>query len=168
MCFLYGEHKLFSKFWDYDNKYHHLVFNVIWKNMNCWCLTWHDAFYDKHIPQIFFFLYFRWNYRQSKVLFWIYHAVSRCQRMSIVVHYCMCHDNKDSPEFKWYKYIKKRLLLTCTVYTMLNRIYLTIWTICAFRVLNPHQWSLSKQSCYKNDSVISLLITYVTMCGWVE
>ena len=25
------------------------------------------------------------------------------------------------------------------VYTILNRIYLTIWTICAFRVLNPRQ-----------------------------
>ena len=25
-----------------------------------------------------------------------------------------------------------------------NRIKLTIWTICAFRVLNPHQWSLAK------------------------
>ena len=26
----------------------------------------------------------------------------------------------------------------------LNRIKLTIWIICAFRVLNPHQWSLAK------------------------
>ena len=25
-----------------------------------------------------------------------------------------------------------------------NRIKWTIWTICAFRVLNPHQWSLAK------------------------
>ena len=30
--------------------------------------------------------------------------------------------------------------------TFLNRIQLTIWTICAFRVLNPRQWSLAKQS----------------------
>ena len=27
------------------------------------------------------------------------------------------------------------------MYTIFNRIKLTIWTICAFRVLNPHQWS---------------------------
>ena len=30
------------------------------------------------------------------------------------------------------------------VYTILNRIKLTIWTMCAFRVLNPRQWSLAK------------------------
>ena len=33
--------------------------------------------------------------------------------------------------------------------TILNRIKLTIWTICAFRVLNPRQWSLAKQSTFK-------------------
>ena len=27
------------------------------------------------------------------------------------------------------------------VHTILNRIQLTIWTICAFRVLNPHQFN---------------------------
>ena len=32
------------------------------------------------------------------------------------------------------------------VYTILNRITLTKWTICTFRVLNPRQWSLAKQS----------------------
>ena len=31
------------------------------------------------------------------------------------------------------------------VYTIFNRIKLTKWTICAFRVLNPHQWSLAKR-----------------------
>ena len=31
------------------------------------------------------------------------------------------------------------------VYTILNRILLSIWTICAFRVLNPRHWSLAKQ-----------------------
>ena len=31
------------------------------------------------------------------------------------------------------------------VYTILNRILLTIWTKCAFRVLNPRHWSLAKQ-----------------------
>ena len=30
------------------------------------------------------------------------------------------------------------------VYTSFNRIKLTIWTICTFRVLNPHQWSTLK------------------------
>ena len=30
------------------------------------------------------------------------------------------------------------------VYTILNQIELTIWTIWAFRVLNPRQWSLAK------------------------
>ena len=34
------------------------------------------------------------------------------------------------------------------VYTILNRIQLTIWTICAFRVLNPRQWSLAKFQSY--------------------
>ena len=36
------------------------------------------------------------------------------------------------------------------VYTILNRIKLTIWTICAFRVLNPRQWSFAKQSSSKS------------------
>ena len=31
-------------------------------------------------------------------------------------------------------------------YTILSRIELTTWTLCAFRVLNPRQWSLAKQS----------------------
>ena len=35
------------------------------------------------------------------------------------------------------------------LYTILNRIYFTIWTICAFRVLNPQQWSLATQSSFK-------------------
>ena len=35
-------------------------------------------------------------------------------------------------------------------YTILNRIQLTKWTICAFRVLNPCQWSLAKQSISKS------------------
>ena len=30
--------------------------------------------------------------------------------------------------------------------TFLNRIKLTIWTICAIRVLNPRQWSLAKHA----------------------
>ena len=37
------------------------------------------------------------------------------------------------------------------VYT-LKRIKLTTWTICAFRVLNPRQWSLAKQSSLKSWS----------------
>ena len=32
------------------------------------------------------------------------------------------------------------------VYTILSRIKLTTWTICAFRVLNPRQWSFAKRS----------------------
>ena len=43
------------------------------------------------------------------------------------------------------------------VYTILNRIQLTIWTICAFRVLNPRQWSLAKQSNSKFNSVSRIL-----------
>ena len=35
------------------------------------------------------------------------------------------------------------------VYTILNRIQLTVWTICAFRVMNPRQWSLAKESSLK-------------------
>ena len=31
------------------------------------------------------------------------------------------------------------------VYTILNRIKLTKWTICAFRAMNPRQWSLAKE-----------------------
>ena len=37
---------------------------------------------------------------------------------------------------------KKRLLLRCLHH--FNRFKLTTWTICAFRVLNPLQWSLAK------------------------
>ena len=43
--------------------------------------------------------------------------------------------------------IKKRLLLS--LYTILNRIWLTIWTIFAFRLLNPHQWSSAKHGSLK-------------------
>ena len=42
---------------------------------------------------------------------------------------------------KWLKY-KQRLLLRCIHHFWSKK--LTIWTICAFRVLNPHQWSLAK------------------------
>ena len=35
------------------------------------------------------------------------------------------------------------------VYTILNWIQFTIPTICAFRVLNPHQWSLARESSLK-------------------
>ena len=35
------------------------------------------------------------------------------------------------------------------VYTVLIRIKFTRWTICAFRVLNPHQWSLAKMSYFQ-------------------
>ena len=46
------------------------------------------------------------------------------------------------------------------VYTILNRIQLTTWTICAFRVMNPHQWSFAKQSglkwkCWPNSAETS-------------
>ena len=40
------------------------------------------------------------------------------------------------------------------VFTILNRIKLTIWPICAFQVLNPHQWSLVKQSHSKSCKVV--------------
>ena len=39
--------------------------------------------------------------------------------------------------------MKKDLYLD--VYTILNPIQLIIWTICAFRILNPHQWSFAKE-----------------------
>ena len=45
-----------------------------------------------------------------------------------------------------------RLLPRCIHH--LNRIQLTIWTICAFKVLNPHQLSLAKQSSLKSWKVI--------------
>ena len=40
------------------------------------------------------------------------------------------------------------------VNTILNQILLTIWTICAFRVLKPRQWSLTKQSSLKRWNVM--------------
>ena len=40
------------------------------------------------------------------------------------------------------------------VYTILNQIQLTIWTICAFQVLNPHKWSLAKESSLKIEKWI--------------
>ena len=41
---------------------------------------------------------------------------------------------------------------TQDVYTILNRIQLIIWTICGFRVLNPHQWSFANESSSKFKS----------------
>ena len=42
------------------------------------------------------------------------------------------------------------------VYTILNQIEFTVWTICAFRVLNPGQCSLAKESSIsKRDGVIN-------------
>ena len=38
------------------------------------------------------------------------------------------------------------------VNTILNRILLRMWAICAFRVLNPHQWPLSKKGVPKVKS----------------
>ena len=49
---------------------------------------------------------------------------------------------------------KKLWSITEDVYTILDRIWLTIWTICAFRVLNPCQWSLAKQSNVKSWKVM--------------
>ena len=40
------------------------------------------------------------------------------------------------------------------VYTILNRIQLIIWTIWAFRILNPNHRSLAKQSNYKSSKYI--------------
>ena len=52
---------------------------------------------------------------------------------------------------KWLKYKKRDK----DVYTILNRISLTIWTIWAFRVQNPLQWFLAKQSSLKRWKEIS-------------
>ena len=54
--------------------------------------------------------------------------------------------------FDFSKY-KKRLLLRCIHH--FNRIELTTWTICAFRVLNPHQWSLAKKWNLKSCKVMT-------------
>ena len=40
------------------------------------------------------------------------------------------------------------------VYTILNRIKLTTWTICAFRILNPRKWSLVKESKWKSWKIM--------------
>ena len=41
------------------------------------------------------------------------------------------------------------------LYTIFNRIKFTIWTICAFRVLNLHQWSLAKTCSKKSWKVMT-------------
>ena len=54
------------------------------------------------------------------------------------------------------------------VYTIWYRIYLTIWTICAFRLLNPRQWSLPKPSS-KNGWILTpqkCLSTSWSQKGW--
>ena len=59
------------------------------------------------------------------------------------------------------------------VYTIFNRIWLTIWTICAFPVLNPHQIlvSLAKKD---NSSLMTQnllhLIIHLTLflCSWKQ
>ena len=44
------------------------------------------------------------------------------------------------------KQLKIQIETSTKIYTpFLNRIELTTWTICAFRVLNPRQWSWAKQ-----------------------
>ena len=58
-----------------------------------------------------------------------------------------CAHNRTCSIVRWSKAhlygYKKRLLLRCIHH--FNRILFTIWTICAFRVLNPHQWSFARQ-----------------------
>ena len=45
-----------------------------------------------------------------------------------------------------YQVVKIQIETSTKMYTpFLNRIKLTTWTICAFRVLNPRQWSWAKQ-----------------------
>ena len=55
------------------------------------------------------------------------------------------------------------------VYTILNRIKFTIWTICAFRVPNPCQWSLAKQSTLKRWKWFSKSVkTSKSHKGWYK
>ena len=62
------------------------------------------------------------------------------------------HSTANRTKYAWQKNYFKRLFLYIkrdfysNVYAILNRIYGTIWTICAFRLLNPRRWSLAKQS----------------------
>ena len=62
---------------------------------------------------------------------------------------CLLYDENLGQLNLGYIIYKKRLLLRCTHRTILNRIQLTIWTIFAFRVMNPHQRSLAKQRSLK-------------------
>ena len=50
---------------------------------------------------------------------------------------------------KWVKWLKYGIKRDQDAYTILNRISVTVWAICAFRLQNPHQWFLAKQSSLK-------------------
>ena len=41
-----------------------------------------------------------------------------------------------------------------------------MWTICAIRVLNPHQWSWTKQSSFKSLKVIPKKCKKISQNGW--
>ena len=55
-------------------------------------------------------------------------------------------------QFRLLQLIQKE---TSTKIIIFNRNKLTIWTICAFRVLNPRQWSLAKQCNFKSWKVMT-------------
>ena len=107
----------------------------------------------------------RWCWIITKVIIWCHHQkpTSTCY---IVTMLCARHD-LDHPvftrcgpfpgtggKFVWeWNNLKRDFYLDG--YTISNRIELIIWTICAFRVLNPHQWSLAKRNNFKSWKVLS-------------
>ena len=63
-------------------------------------------------------------------------------------------------------HILKRILLLC-IHHFKNQIWFTVWTICAFRVLNPNQWSLAKQSGLKSWKLMPKITkTRWSQTGW--
>ena len=91
--------------------------------------------------------------RNNQVCFWKLLLASICILSNITSNVLAIGHVVMTSTFNWIIWnIERHFHLD--VYTIVNRNELTIWTICAFRALNPHQWSLAKPSTFKNRKVM--------------
>ena len=118
-------------FWNYDN-YHNLTRKTLqctfFVNFEFW-FKWQNYLHVKHVCQ--------WWYRQCFVV-QIENIRLKFYQVLIVLNNVLRSLSNITRDFFY------------DVYTILNRIWLTICTMCAFRVMNPNQWSLTKQSRFKS------------------
>ena len=83
--------------------------------------------------------------------------------------HCHCGTNNRAPRWTFMDPCNMRRHFYLDVYIILNRIQFTIWIICAFRVLNPRQWSLAKQSNSKSWKVIPKSVkSSLSQIGWCD